>query len=38
MDENSELKSQLIALNEGRAALYRTLAHLYFTEVSEERG
>ena len=35
MDENSELKSQLIALNEGRAALYRTLAHLYFTEVSE---
>lgn len=34
MDENSELKSQLVALNEGRAALYRTLAHLYFTEIS----
>ena len=35
MDENSELKAQLIALNEARAGFYRTLAHLYFTEVSE---
>ncbi len=35
MDEHSELKGQLIALNEGRARLYRTLAHLYFTEVSD---
>ncbi len=37
MDEKSELKAQIVALNEGRAAFYRTLAHLYFTEVSAEQ-
>ena len=37
MDENSQLRAQIVALNEARAGLYRTLAHLYFTEVGTQQ-
>ncbi len=37
MADNPQMKEQLVALNEARAGFYRTLARLYFTEVSEDQ-